>query len=158
MKKLIYVDNAATTKISKPVFESMIPFLENDFGNPSSLYSIAKDARKAMEKSRQVIADCINARSDEIFFTSCGTESDNWALKSSVKLGQPGHIITSQIEHHAVLESVHFLERNGINVSYLKPDKFGIIHPETLEKEIKSDTNLVSIMMSNNEIGSIQPL
>ena len=158
MKRLIYVDNAATTKVSTQVFESMIPFLENNFGNPSSLYSLGKDAKAVIEKSRKIIADCINSRPEEIFFTSCGTESDNWALKSSVKLGKPGHIITSQIEHHAILESAHFLERNDITVSYLKPDKFGIVQPETLEKEIKSDTNLVSIMMSNNEIGSIQPI
>ena len=158
MKRLIYVDNAATSRLSHEVFESMVPFLEQNFGNPSSLYSFSKIAKKAIEDSRKTIANCINARPEEIFFTSCGTESDNWALKSSVKIGKKGHIITSEIEHHAILESTHFLERNGIDISYLKPDKFGIIHPENLEEKISQDINLVSIMMSNNEIGTIQPI
>ena len=158
MNKIIYVDNAATTAILPEVFEAMEPFLENHFGNASSIYSIGRFAKQELEKSRKIIANCINAEPDEIFFTSCGTESDNWALKSSVKFSGNEHIITSQIEHHAILNSARFLENHGVEVTYLKPDKFGMILPETLESALQDNTKLVSIMFANNEIGTIQPI
>ena len=161
MKKIIYVDNAATTEILPEVLEAMKSCLENNFGNASSIYSIGRQAKQELEKSRKIIADCINAEPDEIFFTSCGTESDNWALKSCVKFSESknkNNIITSQIEHHAILNSARFLENNGVQVTYLKPDKFGMILPETLENSIKNNIKLVSIMFANNEIGTIQPI
>ena len=158
MEKIIYVDNAATTKILPEVVEAMKSYLENNFGNASSIYSLGRQAKQELEKSRKIIAECINAEPDEIFFTSCGTESDNWALKSSVKFSSNEHIITSQIEHHAILHSARFLENNGVQVTYLKPDKFGMILPETLESALQDNTKLVSIMFANNEIGTIQPI
>ena len=158
MKEIIYVDNAATTAILPEVFEAMKSCLENNFGNASSIYSIGRQAKQELEKSRKIIAKCINAEPDEIFFTSCGTESDNWALKSSVKFSGNAHIITSQIEHHAILNSARFLENHGVEVTYLKPDKFGMILPETLESALQDNTKLVSIMFANNEIGTIQPI
>lgn len=156
MSRFVYADNAATSRIIPEVVESMTPYLEKNFGNPSSIYSIGKEAKEAVEKSRKIIAECINADPDEIFFTSSGTESDNWAIKSSYSSGK--HIISSKIEHHAVLKSLSYLERQGAHISYLSPDKFGIISPESLEKEISSNTNFVSIMTANNEIGTIQPI
>lgn len=156
MSRFVYADNAATSKVLPEVVESMIPYLEKNFGNPSSIYSIGKEAKEVVERSRKTIAECINADPDEIFFTSCGTESDNWAIKSSYYPEK--HIISSKIEHHAVLKPLHSLERQGARISYLSPDKFGIISPDSLEKEISSDTNFVSIMTANNEIGTIQPI
>ena len=158
MTKFIYADNASTTQILPEVVSEMMPFLEKNFGNPSSIYSLAKISKEAMEKSRKTIADCINARPEEIFFTSCGTESDNWALKSYINCSKSDQLITTQIEHHAILKTAKFLERSGAKVSYLKPDDKGTILPEVLESEISSDTKLVSIMMSNNEIGTINPI
>jgi len=156
MSRFVYADNAATSKVLPEVVEEMIPYLEKNFGNPSSIYSVGKEAKEAVERSRKTIAECINADPDEIFFTSSGTESDNWAIKSSYRSGK--HIISSKIEHHAVLKSLSYLERQGAQISYLSPDKFGVISPESLEKEISSDTNFVSIMTANNEIGTIQPI
>jgi cysteine desulfurase len=156
--KIIYADNAATTKVMPEVFESMKPFFEEHFGNPSSLYSIGRFSKNVLEKSRKSIADCINAKPNEIFFTSGGTESDNWALKSCVRLNPGDHVITSKIEHHAVLKSAKYLETQGIRVTYLDVDKFGLVNPESLEKEINQGTKLVSIMTANNEIGTIEPI
>ena len=158
MENIIYADNAATSRILPEVFESMRPYLETNFGNSSSIYSVGKTAKDALERSRKTIADCINADPDEIFFTSCGTESDNWALKSSFKISNDNHLITSQIEHHAILKTAKFLEKQNISVSYLKPDRFGVINPDDLEKEINDNTRLVSIMTANNEIGTIEPI
>ena len=157
MKKLVYVDNAATSRIRSEVFESMLPFLKDDFGNASSIYSIGREARKAVERARVTIAECINASPDEIIFTSCGSESDNFAIKSSYECaGKKNKIITSKIEHHAVLNTVKSLK--SIDARYLSPDKYGTISPKKLEKEIDDNTFLVSIMHANNEIGTIQPI
>lgn len=158
MIKTIYADNASTTQILPEVVSEMLPFLNQNYGNPSSIYSFARISKEAIEKSRKIIAECINARTEEIFFTSCGTESDNWALKSLVDFSKPDHLITSQIEHHAILKTAKFLEHHGAKVSYLRPDKYGTILPDVLESEISSDTKLVSIMMANNEIGTINPI
>ncbi|MCL2311096.1 MAG: aminotransferase class V-fold PLP-dependent enzyme [Firmicutes bacterium] len=159
MKRIIYVDNAATTRVSNEVFNAMEPFFIENFGNPSSIYSIGRECRRAIENSRKIIAQCINAEPSEIFFTSGGTESDNWAIKSGSKLKSGSSVITSQIEHHAVLNSVKYLETLGnFETIYLKPDMFGTIQPEALKKKIDRNTSLVSIMMANNEIGTIQPI
>ena len=132
--KIIYADNAATTRVMPEVFESMKPFFEEHFGNPSSLYSIGRFSKNVLEKSRKSIADCINAKQNEIFFTSGGTESDNWALKSCVRLNPGDHVITSKIEHHAVLKSAKYLEMHGIILTYLEVDKFWLANPKSLEK------------------------
>lgn len=156
--KFIYADNAATTRLLPEVFEEMKPFLQENFGNASSIYSIGQYAKKHLEISRKTIAECINAEPEEIFFTSCGTESDNWALKSAFGLCNSEHLITSQIEHHAILKSARYLESRGTQVTYLKPDRFGTISPEVLESYIRENTKIVSVMAANNEIGTIQPI
>lgn len=157
MSRFVYADNAATSKVRKEVLEAMIPFLSNSFGNPSSIYSIGRDAKKEIEKARRTIAECINASPEEIVFTSCGSESDNFAIKSSrEKYKNKNHIITSKIEHHAVLNPIKNLQ--NVEVSYLSPDRFGVINPEDLSKKIRDDTFLASIMMANNEIGTIEPI
>ena len=157
MTRLIYVDNASTTHVRPEVLESMVPFLSDNFGNASSIYSIGRDAKRAVEKARKKMAECINALPEEIVFTSCGSESDNFAIKSSYECsGRKSKIITSKIEHHAVLSTVRSLK--SVNAYYLSPDQYGTILPETLEKEIDDNTFLVSIMHANNEIGTIQPI
>ena len=157
LRKIVYVDNAATSKVRAEVIESMIPFLSDSFGNPSSIYSIGREAKRALEKARKTISECINASEEEIIFTSCGSESDNFAIKSSYESrGEKNHIITSKIEHHAVLKTVKSLK--NVDSSYISPDEFGVIKPETLEKEIRKDTFLVSIMHANNEIGTLEPI
>lgn len=157
MARLVYVDNAATSRVRAEVFESMVPFLSNNFGNASSIYSVGREARKAMERARKTIAECINASPDEVIFTSCGSESDNFAIKSSYECaGKKNKIITSKIEHHAVLNTVKSLK--SVDARYLSPDKYGTISPKKLEKEIDDNTFLVSIMLANNEIGTIQPI
>ena len=162
LKKIIYVDNAATTSLSKNALDAMLPFYKEHFGNPSSLYSIGFEAKKAMEKARKDIAECIGAQHpQEIYFTSGGSESDNWAIKgvarALIKKGK-NHIITSNFEHHAVLHTVKSLEKEGFKVTYLDVYKNGIVNPKDLEKEITEKTALVSIMYANNEIGTIQPI
>ena len=154
MKRYIYADNAATTKLSSSALDAMLPWLQSDFANPSQPYSSSRAAKTAIKESRQTIADCIGASSDEIFFTSGGTESDNWAIKGSTISRT---IITSEIEHHAVLNSCKAMTAGGANVKYLKPTRDGVILPDNLEKSI-SDGSLVSIMLANNEIGTIQPI
>lgn len=157
-KKTIYADNAATTKLDIEAFESMKPYLLENYGNASSLYSMSKVSKKAMSESRATIAECIGAIDNEIYFTSGGTESDNWGIKGTAySLRSKGkHIITSTIEHHAVLNSCKQLEELGFDVTYLEVDNTGTLSPEILEKAIRSDTILVSIMIANNEIGTIQ--
>ena len=161
MSRLIYVDNAATTKISKEVLDAMLPFLKDEYGNPSSLYSLGRSAKRAVEVARETIANQINAKPSEIFFTSGGSESDNWAIKgvafNQAKLGKK-HIITSKFEHHAVLHTLQSLAKQGFEVTYLDVYENGIVKPCDLEAAIREDTALVTIMYANNEIGTIQPI
>lgn len=156
---LIYADNAATTKLDIDAFEAMRPYLLDQYANASQPYSFSRAAKKALKQARETIAACINADPEEIFFTSGGTESDNWALKGTMFIyGDQRNLITSQIEHHAILHSAAAIGRMGYPVIYLPVNQQGTILPETLEKHITNQTKLVSIMFSNNEIGTIQPI
>lgn len=159
MKQRIYADNAATTKLDPEAFEAMKPWLLEEYGNASQPYSFARKPKKALAEARATIAACINAHPEEIFFTSGGTESDNWAIKGSA-FSDPEHraTITSAFEHHAVLRSCAAIERLGYPVAYLSPTPEGQITPANLESVITDNTRLVSIMFANNEIGSIQPI
>jgi cysteine desulfurase len=160
LMKQIYLDNNATTKIATPVVEEMLPFLKENYGNPSSLHSFGKTAGKALNLARQKVADLINADPEEIYFTSGGTEADNLAIKGvAYKLKHKGnHIITSKTEHPAVLEACKFLEKNGFKVSYIGTDTNGVFDLEELKKEITDKTILISVMFANNEVGTIQPI
>ena len=160
MKKLIYADNAATTRLAKESLEAMLPWLSEEYGNPSTLYGFSRIPRKVIADSRNTIASVIGAKSTEVFFTSGGTESDNWALKGTAFRfpSQKKRIITSCIEHHAVLNSCAFLSKMGYDVSYLPVDQQGIVRAKDLEKAITDDTILVSVMLANNEIGTIEPV
>lgn len=156
---MIYADNAATTKLSKAAFDAMTPWLLDEYGNASQPYSFARAPKKALSEARTTIANCINAHPDEIFFTSGGTESDNWAIKGSAFFdGGRRTTITSSFEHHAVLHACASIERLGYPVAYLTPTAEGIITPQSLSNFITNNTRLVSIMYANNEIGSIQPI
>ncbi|MBN1234046.1 MAG: cysteine desulfurase NifS [Candidatus Coatesbacteria bacterium] len=156
----IYLDNNATTPLNPVVLESMLPFLKEDYGNASSVHELGRRARTALEKSRGQIADLFNAKPEEIIFTSCGTESDNYAILGTAYLPENRHkqIITSKIEHHAVLHTVEFLEKQGYPAVYLDVDENGIIKLDQLEKALEKETSLVSIMYANNEVGSLQPI
>ncbi|TCT16180.1 cysteine desulfurase [Natranaerovirga pectinivora] len=160
MDKAIYFDYAATTPTSKEVLEEMIPFFTQNFGNPSSVYSIAGKNKEAILKAREQVATAINAKDDEIFFTSGGTEADNWAIKGIAESyeSKGKHIITSKIEHHAVLHTCEYLEKKGFQVTYLEVDEYGRISLQDLENAIREDTILISIMFANNEIGTIQSI
>lgn len=160
MKKIIYLDNAATTQVDPKVLEAMLPFFTEYYGNPSAVYSFAETAKKAVEDAREKLAELIHAKKDEIYFTGGGSESDNWALKATAEAyGNKGkHIITSKIEHHAILHTCEWLEKHGFEVTYLDVDEKGLVSPEELEKAIRPDTILISIMAANNEIGTIEPL
>ena len=159
-KKIIYMDNAATTRTAPEVVEAMIPYFSVNYGNPSSIYSLGSEAKEAVSGARAVIASCIGAKANEIYFTAGGSESDNWAIIAAAQYygKNGGHIITSAIEHHAVLHTCQFLESQGYEVTYLPVDENGLVDPEDLEKAIRPDTILVSIMAANNEIGTIQPV
>lgn len=159
MKHHIYADNAATTKLDMDAFEAMKPYLLDEYGNASQPYSFSRSAKKALADARAIIASDINALPEEIYFTSGGTESDNWAIKG-VALSQKGNanIITSAIEHHAILNSCKTVEKMGCHVEYLQPNNYGTISVKALSSSISNETNLVSIMLSNNEIGTIQPI
>jgi len=159
MKQFIYADNAATTKLDNEAFEAMAPYLLNEYGNASQPYSFARKPKKALAEARQIIAAAINALPEEIYFTSGGTESDNWAIKGLAFLDADKRTtITSAIEHHAVLRACEAIEHLGYPVAYLSPDSKGIITPEALESVITDNTRLVSVMYSNNEIGTIEPI
>ncbi len=160
-RKLIYVDNAATTKISKNCLNSMMPFLTDNYANPSSIYKMADEAKSALDAARVKAAKALNANPNEIFFTSCATESNNWAIKSYLNIAKKkgkNHIITSNIEHHSVLKTCENLEKEGFKVTYVPVDKTGLINPKDIEAKIEKTTALVSIMYVNNEIGTIQPI
>jgi cysteine desulfurase len=156
----IYMDNSATTPVRKEVVEEMIPYLTENFGNPSSIYDLGKTSKHAVEKARERVAYAIGAEENEIYFTSGGTESDNWAIKgiAFANRNKGKHIITSSIEHHAVLHACKWLEGQGFEVTYLPVDKYGMVSPEDLKNVIRDDTILISIMLANNEIGTIQPV
>lgn len=160
MKELIYFDNAATTPIRPEVYEEIKPYIEKHFGNPSSIYSIARDSKKAIDKARQQVADALNAQPAEIYFTGCGSESDNWVLKgvSSALKNKGNHIITTCIEHHAILHTCEYLEKNGFEVTYLPVDEYGKISLDDLKAAIRPETILVSVMFANNEIGTVEPI
>ncbi len=161
MKKIIYMDNAATTAVSQEALETMMPFFRENFGNPSTIYSVGRNAKKELEIARERVAKALGASSKEIFFTSCGTESDNWAIKGAafegLKKGK-NHIITSKIEHHAVLHTVQYLEKKGFDVTYLDVDSQGLVNPKDVKNAITEKTALVTIMYANNEIGTIEPI
>lgn len=154
---MIYADNAATTQIDKDAFEAMIPFLTNEYGNASQPYSFAIREKKALKDAREMIAECINADPDEIYFTSGGTESDNWAIKMGNKI-RGGNVVTSEIEHHAVLNACDAIKKDGIEIKYLSVDRTGVVDIDNAKNIIDKNTGLVSVMMANNEIGSIQPI
>ena len=159
MKQHIYADNAATTKLDNEAFEAMIPWLTEEYGNASQPYAFARKPRKALLEARATIAKCINALPEEIFFTSGGTESDNWAIKGSAFPDlEKRATITSAIEHHAILNACAAIERLGYPVAYVYPQKDGTITPESLNTVITDQTRLVSIMFSNNEIGTVNPV
>lgn len=159
MKPIIYADNAATTKLDEAAFEAMKPFLLDEYGNPSQPYSLSRMPRKALQEARETVASCIGALPGEIFFTSGGTESDNWVIKGSAFGDEKKQAtITTNIEHHAVLLACKAIERLGYPVSYLSPDKKGFVTGDALSEIITNETRLTSIMFSNNEIGTIQPI
>ena len=160
MDKVIYMDNAATTQTYPEVVEAMTPYFTEYYGNPSSIYSFAGESKKAVEDARKTIADFIGAKPEEIYFTGGGSESDNWALKATAEAyeSKGKHIITSSIEHHAILHTCEYLERKGYEITYLDVDEYGTVNPEDVEKAIRPDTILISVMTANNEIGTIEPI
>ena len=160
MEKIIYLDNAATTRVYPEVLEAMNPFFTEHFANPAAFYSFANPAQKAVHEAREQIANLIGAKNEEIYFTGGGSESDNWAIKATAEAYQNKgkHIITSKIEHHAVLHTCQWLEKQGFEVTYVNVDQDGVIKLDELEAAIRPDTILISVMAANNEIGTIQPL
>lgn len=161
MKDFIYADNAATTRIADEVLEAMMPYFKENYGNASSVYKFGRDNHQAIETARKTIAKLIGAGPMEIFFTSCGSESDNWALKGTMRrLAAEGkkHLITTKIEHHAILHSAQALEKEGFYVTYLPVDEYGRVSVQDVKDSIRGDTGLVSVMYANNEVGTIQPV
>ena len=160
MKKLIYLDNAATTKTAPEVVEAMLPYFSEYYGNPSSIYSLAGESKKAVAQAREIIAEALGAKPEEIYFTAGGSEADNWALKAAAEYykNKGNHIITTKIEHHAVLHTCQWLEKQGFEVTYLNVDENGIVKLEELKKAIRPTTILISVMFANNEIGTLQPI
>lgn len=161
MKHFVYADNAATTRVSQVALDAMMPYLTEHYGNPSSIYQLSSIPRAAIVKARGQVASALNAAPDEIIFTSCGTESDNWAIKGAARRLAPkgkDHIITSAFEHHAVLHTCQHLEKEGFQVTYLPVGSEGLVRPEDLKKALRPETAIVSIMYANNEIGTIQPI
>lgn len=160
MEKLIYLDNAATTALKPEVFEAMKPYFLENYSNPNSIYTFAQQSKKAVDEARETIAGLIGAKTNEIYFTAGGSESDNWAIKGCAEAfaSKGKHIITTKIEHHAVLHTCEYLEKKGYEVTYLDVDETGMIRLEQLEQAIRPDTILISIMFANNEIGTIEPI
>ena len=160
MKQTIYLDNAATTRVRPEVVEAMIPYFTELYGNPSSVYEFASPAKQAITAARETIAGALGAKPQEIYFTGGGSESDNWALKATAEAYQAKgkHIITTKIEHHAILHTCEYLEKHGFEVTYLDVDEFGTVKLDELRKAIRPDTILISVMFANNEIGTIQPV
>lgn len=158
--KTIYVDNAATTKVDSEVLKAMLPYLSEEYGNPSSIYSLGRNTKKAIEEAREKVAKVLNAKTNEIYFTAGGSESDNTALKGVAYANRKkgNHIITSKIEHPAILDTCKFLEKEGFDITYIDVDENGIIKLDELEKAITDKTILISVMFANNEIGTIQPI
>ncbi len=160
MMRQVYLDNAATTPVKKEILEVMIPYFTEKYGNPSSIYRLGQETRAAIDEAREKVAKVINAKSREIFFTAGGSEADNWAIKGVALANRDkgNHIITSKIEHHAVLHTCKYLEKIGFNVTYLDVDENGLVDIEQLKNSITAKTILISIMFANNEIGTIQPI
>lgn len=160
MEKLIYLDNAATTRTAPEVVEAMLPYFTEKYGNPSSVYGFASANKEVITQQREKIAEVLGAKTDEIYFTAGGTESDNWALTATAEAyeSKGKHIITSRIEHHAILHTCEYLEKRGYEVTYLDVDENGLVDPNAVEAAIRPDTILISIMFANNEIGTIQPI
>ena len=158
---MIYADNAATTKMSRTAIDAMLPFMEETWGNPSSLYEAGQKAAEALSKARERIAACIGADAKEIYFTSGGSESDNWAIISTAQNGKKKgktHIISSAFEHHAVLHTLKKLEKEGFEIELLDVHQNGMVYPEQVEQALREDTCLVTLMYANNEIGSVLPV
>lgn len=160
MEKLIYLDNAATTALRPEVFESMKPYFMENYSNPNSVYTFAQQSKKAVEEARETLAGILGAKTNEIYFTAGGSESDNWAIKGCMDAfaSKGKHMITTKIEHHAVLHTCEYLEQKGCEVTYLNVDENGCISLEELEQSIRPDTVLISVMFANNEIGTIEPI
>lgn len=160
MDRFIYLDNAATTAMHPEVLNAMMPYLTQHYGNPSSVYQFAGESKKAVDEARRIVAEFLGAKDNEIYFTGGGSESDNWALKATADAckGKGKHIITSKIEHHAVLHTCQYLEKQGYEVSYIDVDENGMVKLDELEKAIRPDTILISVMFANNEIGTIEPI
>lgn len=160
MKKIIYLDNAATTKTAPEVVDAMLPYFTEYFGNASTIYGLGNHSKNAMNEARGIIADVLGAKTEEIYFTAGGSESDNWALKATAEAykNKGNHIITSKIEHHAILHTCEWLEKQGFEVTYLDVDENGVVKLDELKKAIRPTTILISVMFANNEIGTIQPI
>ena len=160
MDKIIYLDNAATTKTAKEAVDAMLPFFTEHYGNASSIYSLGAESKKAMTQAREIIAESIGATPAEIYFTAGGSESDNWALVATAEAyaSKGKHIITSRIEHHAILHTCDYLKTRGYEITYVDVDENGVIKLDELKKAIRPDTILISVMFANNEIGTIQPI
>ena len=160
MEKMIYLDNAATTKTRPEVVEAMLPYFTESYGNPSSVYTFSAKSKEAVTKAREIIADSLGVKSNEIYFTAGGSEADNWARVAAAEAyeAKGKHIITSKIEHHAILHTCEYLEKRGYEVTYLDVDENGVVKLDELKKAIRPDTILISIMFANNEIGTIEPI
>ena len=160
MNKIIYLDNAATTKVASEVMEAMIPYFTESYGNPSSVYSFASRNKEVITRQRETIADALGAKKEEIYFTAGGSESDNWALKATAEAYKTkgNHIITTKIEHHAILHTAEYLAKQGFEITFLDVDENGLVRIEDLKAAIRPTTILISVMFANNEIGTIQPI
>ena len=160
MKKVIYLDNAATTKVRPEVVEAMLPFYTEYYGNPSAVYEFSTPCKEALAKARETVANSLGAKDNEIYFTNGGSESDNWALIATAEAyaSKGKHIITTKIEHHAILHTCEYLEKRGYEITYLPVDEYGTVSIDELKKAIRPDTILISVMFANNEIGTIQPI